>query len=82
MDISPDGRRVAVLTYGGAYLYRKAPRESWQQVFSQLPEALPQFDLRQAEAICFGSDGRTVFLSSEKRPAPLLRLAPMNDINP
>jgi hypothetical protein len=82
MDISPDGRRVAVLTYGGAYLYRRTPRESWKQVFSRLPEALPPFDLRQAESICFGSDGRTLFLSSEKRPAPLLRLEPMNDMKP
>ena len=82
MDISADGRRVAVLTYGGAYLYRRKPRETWEQVFSRPPEALPPFDLQQAESICFGSDGRTVFISTEKRPAPLLRLEPMNDMTP
>jgi hypothetical protein len=71
-----------VLTYGGGYLFEKNPGETWVQAFSRAPAALPPFDLRQAESICFGSDGRTLFVSSEKRPAPLLRLEPMSDMRP
>lgn len=82
MDISSDGRLAAVLTYGRAYLFERKGDEGWERVFSREPEALPAFDLRQAESICFGTDGRTVFITTEKRPAPLLRLEPMDDMRP
>jgi hypothetical protein len=30
--------------------------------------------MRQAEAIAFAADGRSLFVTSERRPAPLFRL--------
>jgi len=30
--------------------------------------------MRQAEAIAFAADGRSLFVTSEQRPAPLFRL--------
>jgi hypothetical protein len=82
LDISSDGSRVAVLTYGRAYLFERDPAETWQQVFAREPKALPPFELRQAEALCFGIDGRSVFISTERRPAPILRLDAMDDMRP
>jgi len=82
LDISADGNRAAVLTYGGAYLFSRVYGEPWEQVFAREPAALPGFKLRQAESLCFGTDGRTIFISSERQPAPLLRLEPSDGINP
>ncbi len=82
LDISSDGSRAVVLTYARAYLFERDPGASWDQVFAREPKALPPFELRQAEALCFGSDGRSVYISSEKRPAPLLRLDAMDDMRP
>jgi hypothetical protein len=31
-------------------------------------------DLKQKEAACFGWSGRTVYITTERRPAPLLRV--------
>jgi hypothetical protein len=82
LDISSDGSRAAVLTYGRAYLFERVPGETWEKVFARKPKVLPPFSLRQAEALCFGIDGRSVFISTEKRPAPLLRLDAMDDMRP
>jgi len=32
------------------------------------------FTLTQQEAICFSYDGKAVFVTSEQRPAPLIRI--------
>ena len=78
MDISPDGKTIAILTYRQPYLYDRYRNESWEKVFSRSPKALSMPRMRQAEAMCFSSDGTSLFVTSEKRPAPLYRL----DIRP
>jgi hypothetical protein len=74
MDIAPDGRSAVVLTYKSAYLFPKAPQEPWSKALSRTPQRIPIPLLRQAEGICFGYDGKTLFLSSEGHPGPLLRV--------
>jgi hypothetical protein len=74
LDISRDGRLAAVLTYREAYLFERAPGEGWAEAFARRPQRIALPPLRQAEAIAFGADGRTLFVTSEKRPAPLFRL--------
>ena len=78
MDISPDGKTIAILTYRQPYLYDRYKNESWAKVFNRPPKALFMPHMRQAEAMCFSSDGTSLFVTSEKRPAPLYRL----DIRP
>ena len=78
MDISPDGKTIAILTYRQPYLFDRYRNESWAIVFNRPPKALSMPRMRQAEAICFSSDGTSLFVTSEKRPAPLYRL----DIRP
>ena len=78
MDISPDGKTIAILTYRQPYLFNRYRNESWAKVFDRPFKALSMPRMRQAEAICFSSDGTSLFVTSEKRPAPLYRL----DIRP
>jgi hypothetical protein len=74
MDVSPDGSTAVVLTYKNGFLFQRRLQEDWVQVFRKIPQQIKLPRLRQAEALCFAADGKTLFLTSEKTPAPLLRL--------
>lgn len=73
MDISPDGRRAVVLTYGDVLLYTRRPGETWAKVFAGKPVVLPPHGLEQAEAVCFSLDGRALFVTEDHEHSPLLR---------
>jgi len=75
MDVSPDGLKAVVLTYKNAYLFQRTAAESWVDAFKKSPQLILLPKLRQAEALSFAADGRTLFITSEKYPAPLLRMA-------
>jgi len=74
MDISPDGRRAVVLTYADAYEYVREKGQTWAQAFARPPVKLPMPGRAQGEGICYGRDGKTLYLTSEKLPAPLLEV--------
>ena len=74
LDISRDGTLAAVVTYKDAYLFTRADGEGWAAAFGRRPERIPLPPMPQAEAIAFAADGRALFVTSEKRPAPLFRL--------
>lgn len=74
MDMSPDGLKAVVLTYKNAYLFQRTAGENWGDAFKKPPQMIQLPKLRQAEALCFAADTRTLFITSEKHPAPLLRL--------
>jgi len=76
MDVTADGSAAVVLTYGDAFLFSRSGAESWAEVFARPPRRIPLPRLRQAEALAFASDGRSLYVTSEGRPAPLLRLDP------
>jgi hypothetical protein len=78
MDISLDGKIIAVLTYKQVFLFDRRSNESWPQVFGRTPVPLVIPRMRQAEALCFSTDGGSLLMTSEKLPAPLYRL----DIRP
>jgi hypothetical protein len=78
MDISPDGKIIAVLTYKQPYLFYRQGNESWPRVFARPPISLDMPRMRQAEAMCFSTDGTKLIVTSEKLPAPLYQL----DIKP
>jgi len=71
MDISPDGRRAVVLTYGDAHEFTRAEGEPWARAFSRAPRAVKAPPRPQGEAICYGPDGRTLYLTSENAHQPL-----------
>jgi hypothetical protein len=79
MDISPSGREIVVLTYKNAYSYKHLAGEDWKTSFSRPPAVvyLPlaeKSQLRQREALCFGADGQTLFVTSEGQFAPIYRV--------
>ena len=76
MDVSPDGLRAVVLTYGDAHEYARDANEDWQAAFARAPRTIKMPRRAQGESICFGRDGRTLYLTSEKQPCPLLEVAP------
>ncbi|HUS48377.1 MAG TPA: hypothetical protein VM098_09660 [Phycisphaerae bacterium] len=74
MDISPDGRRAVVLTYGPAFEYTRAANETWAQAFARAGRRIAIPIRKQGESICYGLDGKTLYLTSEKLPTPLLEV--------
>jgi len=74
MDISPDGRRAVVLTYGDAHEFVRADGETWAQAFARAGRKIAMPKRRQGESICYGRDGRTLYLTSEKLPTPLIEV--------
>jgi hypothetical protein len=74
MDLSTDGNRLAVLTYLQAYVYERADQESWKQAIRRAPVEVQFPWLAQAEAIAFSVDGRSLWVGTERLPAPLLQL--------
>lgn len=65
MDISPDGKSVAVLTYAGLFVYQRHDEESWLLAMKRAPQHLMPHLLPQAEATCFSSDGKSLLCTSE-----------------
>ena len=74
MDISPDGLRAIVLTYAHAYEYVRKPTEDWSAGFSRPGRLIVMPQRIQGESICYGPDGKTLYLTSEKVPTPLFEI--------
>jgi hypothetical protein len=74
MDISQDGSFAVVVTYGDAYRYRRQPGQPWITVFAQTPQRIPLPHLKQTEAGAISADGHSLFVSTEQRPTPLVRV--------
>jgi hypothetical protein len=71
MDISADGRRAAIVSYAGAYEFARREGETWAVAFARPPHPLPLPVRKQGEAICYGADDRSLYLTSEGRCQPL-----------
>jgi hypothetical protein len=90
MDISPDGLRAIVLTYGDAFEFSRGPKETWDQGFSRPPRRILMPQRVQGESISYGPDGKTLYLTSECEgkdscnPSPLLEVPVMrsNKVEP
>ncbi|MEI8312564.1 MAG: hypothetical protein WCH98_17575, partial [Verrucomicrobiota bacterium] len=72
LSISPDGSLAAVLTYYGVFLFRHRKGEAWEKTFSRKPEILTPHRQKQAEAITFSDDGKTIFVLSEGTNPPIV----------
>ncbi|MEM6639857.1 MAG: hypothetical protein AAF610_08135 [Pseudomonadota bacterium] len=73
MDLA--GRELVVLTYTRAYRFVAKDGESWRTALQRPPEPIALPRLKQAEALAFDANGRDLFVTSERRSAPLIRLA-------
>lgn len=80
MDIRRDGSLAAVITYRSLYLFRRAEGESWPDAFRRKPIEVPGPPGTHDEAVGFSQDGRSVYVTTERRPAPLYRLDLPDDL--
>lgn len=74
MDISTDGTQAVVITYRSLYRYRRQPDESWLTAMQRQPEEIVGPPAVQNEAISFSVDGQAIYVTTEKRPAPIHRV--------
>ena len=75
-DISPDGRTLAVLTYGSVLFYRRGEGESWADATTHAPETHDIPLIPQAEALGWSAGGAGLYATGESHPAPLFYLVP------
>ena len=73
LDLSPDGKMAAVVTYFRVFLFSRAEGESWETAFARKPVALKPHHLHQAESVGFSRDGKELFVVSEGAKSPLVR---------
>lgn len=71
---SPDGSRVVIRTYFGAFELQRTKGKAFETIFDSEPTALTVPLMGQAEAITYSADGKSIILTSEKIPAPIYQL--------
>ena len=74
MDISADNRAAVILTYRAIYYYVRQPDQDWFDALNSKPVRVGLGNFRNAEAVAFGDDARTVYVTGEDRHARLLRV--------
>ncbi len=73
MDISVDGSEAAVITYRSLYRFDRQAGEDWLTAMQRKPEEVVGPPAPQNEAIAYSIDGKSIFVTTEKLPAPLYR---------
>jgi hypothetical protein len=72
-DISADGTEAAVITYRSLYRYRRHPDEDWFSALQKKPDEVVGPPAVQNEAISYSADGKAIYVTTEKKPAPIYR---------
>lgn len=73
IDISPDGTEMVIITYRSLYRYRRAPGENWLSALQKQPQEVVGPPAVQNEAVSYSIDGRAIYVTTEKLPAPVYR---------
>jgi hypothetical protein len=74
LDISPDGHEAVVLTYRSLYRFRREPGEDWLSAMQRKPDELIGPPAPQNEAVAYSADGASIYVTTEKIPAPVFRI--------
>jgi len=72
MDFSADNLAAVILTYRAVYYYERRPQEDWFDALNKRPRRVGLGGFRNAEAIAFADDKRSVIVTGENRHSPLL----------
>lgn len=67
MDISEDNLAAVVLTYRAVYYYERQPEQDWFDALNTRPRRVSIGNLKNAEAVAFGDDGRRVIVTGENK---------------
>ncbi len=73
-SFSADGSRLAISTYSFIYEWRIKPGESLVEALKKPARLITIPLIPQLEAICYDVDGKTLWFTSERLPAPLWRI--------
>jgi hypothetical protein len=71
MDISPDGRRAVFSTDSYIYEFARHGDEDWAAALARDACRLPTPRRENGESICYGTDGKSLYLTSEGRNEPM-----------
>jgi hypothetical protein len=74
MDISQDNRAAVILTYRAVYYYERAIGQDWFEALNTAPLRVGIGNFRNAEAIAFGDNRRTVVVTGENKHSPILAI--------
>jgi len=72
-DISADGTEAVIITYRSLYRFRREPGEDWISALQRKPEEVVGPPSVQNEAISYSADGKAIYVTTEKQPAPVFR---------
>ncbi len=70
-DISPDGKRAAVLTYRSLYLFERPADADWLEGLNTEPVEILGPPHAYDEAVGFGADGKRIWVSTEGEQPPV-----------
>ena len=73
-DISPDGRRISVRTYLAVFTWCIPDGATIAEALEADPTVSSTPGMVQSEALAYDPDGTSIWLTSERRPTPLVRL--------
>jgi hypothetical protein len=73
-DISPDGTEAVVITYRSLYRYHRQPDEDWLSAMQRKPIEVVGPPAPQNEAITYSIDHKSIYVTTEKTPAPVYRV--------
>lgn len=73
-DISADGRAAVALTYRAVYYFLRRPGQDWLDALNTKPIRIGLGNFRNAEAVAFADDNRTVMVTGENTHSLLLRV--------
>ncbi len=75
-DISPDGLRVVLCDYLGAYEISlpTTSKSRFDEVWKKPLTIIETGSRQQGEAVCYRLDGKAILLTSEKLPTPLIEI--------
>ena len=72
-DISSDGTEAVVITYRSLYRFQRQQNEDWLSTLQKKPAEVVGPPARQNEAIAYSIDGKSIYVTTEKQPAPVYR---------
>jgi len=78
MDISPDQREMAILTYSTVYRFSREEGEPWGHALKRRPRSISLPRLDQWEGIAYAADGRSLIVVREGKGQNILVL-PLRD---
>ena len=74
MDISPDSRQAAIVTNDAVHYFGRGDEGGWLDTLQKSSTSVDISKYRNAESVAFAPDNRSVYITFEKKHAPILHI--------